>query len=118
MGLRSRQRRWACTLQDRSSMSYGVTPQLRAPLQKHGGSAAKIGAGSALALTLGVPPTGLIGEIFELGKKIGGAKIDESVIADAEKTEGDVESAAASILKPKTTSSPPKEIQALRKNFE
>src|ERR1039458_8525944 len=36
MGLRSRQRRWACALQDRSSMSYGVTPQLRAPLQKRG----------------------------------------------------------------------------------
>src|ERR1700726_3963855 len=36
MGLRSRQRRWACALQDRSSMSYGVTLQLRAPLQKRG----------------------------------------------------------------------------------
>lgn len=80
--------------------------------------AAKIGAGSALALTLGVPPTGLIGEIFELGKKLGGAKIDGAAIAEAEKAEGDIESAAVSILKPKTTSSPPKEIQALRKNFE
>src|ERR1035441_7555556 len=58
MGLRSRQRRWACALQDRSSMSYGVTPQLRAPLQKRGRwasplSAAKLaGANSKLpALT-------------------------------------------------------------------
>ena len=79
--------------------------------------AAKIGAGSALALTLGVPPTGLIGEIFELGKKLGGAKIDEKVIAEAEKTEGDIEFAATSILKSKATSSPPKEIQSSAKEL-
>src|SRR6266852_5701304 len=80
--------------------------------------AAKVTVGSAVAIAAGLPPVGLLGEIFQLGKKIGAGGIDEGTIKQAEKTAGEVESAAGSLWKSKASSSPPKEIQALRKNFE
>ena len=80
--------------------------------------AAKLGLGSAVALALGVPPTGIVGEIFQLGKKIGAGEVDAEVIGSVEKAAEDVGSAAGGLLKAKSLSSPPKEIQALRVNFE
>ena len=80
--------------------------------------AAKLGLGSAVALALGVPPTEIVGEIFQLGKKIGAGEVDAEVIGSVEKAAEDVGSAAGGLLKAKSLSSPPKEIQALRVNFE
>ena len=80
--------------------------------------AAKIGVGSAIAMAVGVPPVGLVGEIFQLGKKAATGELDGEAIEKAEKVAGDVGSAATGLLKPRTQSSPPKEIHALRKNFE
>ena len=80
--------------------------------------AAKLTVGSAVAIAAGLPPVGLIGEIFQLGRKIGAGGIDGDTIEQAEKAEGDVELTAGSLWKAKASSSPPKEIQALRKNFE
>ena len=80
--------------------------------------AAKIGVGSAVAMAVGAPPVGLVGEIFELGKKAATGEIDGETIKKAEKVAGDVGSATGGLLKPKAQSSPPKEIHALRKNFE
>jgi predicted KAP-like P-loop ATPase len=80
--------------------------------------AAKLTVGSAVAIAAGLPPVGLLGEIFQLGKKIGSGGINGGTIEQVEKTAGEAESAAAGLWKPKASSSPPKEIQALRKNFE
>jgi predicted KAP-like P-loop ATPase len=80
--------------------------------------AAKLTAGSAIALALGLPPVGLIGEAVRLGKTaLAGDATAEDVTAIGA-TAGDVGSAAAGLLKPRADSSPPKEIQAIRKCFE
>jgi predicted KAP-like P-loop ATPase len=80
--------------------------------------AAKLTVGSAVAIAAGLPPVGLAGEIFQLGKKIGAGGIDEETIEQGEKTGGEAASAVGGLWKQKRSSSPPKEIQALRKNFE
>src|SRR5207245_2925289 len=71
---------------------------------------AKLTAGSAIALAAGVPPTGLIGELYDLVKKVGTGQVDDSTIKAAEKAASDAGSAMKGIWKTKTTSSPPKEI--------
>jgi len=79
---------------------------------------AKITAGSAIALATGIPPAGLVGELYEVVKKIGAGHVDEATIKEAEKAASDAGSAMGGIWKAKTVSSPPKEIQALRESFE
>ncbi|MGD1083049.1 MAG: P-loop NTPase fold protein [Candidatus Sulfotelmatobacter sp.] len=79
---------------------------------------AKITAGSAIALTTGTPPVGLIGELYEVVKKIATGQVDAATIKEAEKAASDAGSAMGGIWKAKSTSSPPKEIQALRESFE
>ncbi len=80
--------------------------------------AAKLVAGSALALSLGLPPVGLAGEVWSLGQKALAGNIDEKLIGEAQTKAGEVASAAAGLLNPKAETSPPKEIQALRDTFE
>lgn len=79
--------------------------------------AAKLTAGSALALA-GVPPPGLLGELYDIAKKIGGGQVDQATVKEAEKAASDIERVTGGLLKPKSTSSPPKEIHALRQSFE
>jgi predicted KAP-like P-loop ATPase len=79
---------------------------------------AKITAGSAFALAAGLPPPGLIGEAVEVGKKLVAGKADEKTVESAEKTAAELGSATKGIIRARTSSSPPKEINALRKNFE
>jgi predicted KAP-like P-loop ATPase len=79
---------------------------------------AKLTVGSAVALATGLPPMGLVGDLYEIVKKIGAGKIDEETIEAAEKAAGNAGAAMAGVWKPKSSSSPPKEIQALRNNFE
>ncbi|TMI99592.1 MAG: ATPase [Alphaproteobacteria bacterium] len=80
--------------------------------------AAKLVAPSALALALGLPPAGLVGEIFELGKKAvtGGGGGGE--LAKLGEKGGEIAGAAGGLLKPAADTSPPKEIQAIRDSFE
>lgn len=78
----------------------------------------KLTAGSAAALAFGLPPVGLIGEIFQLGKKAAAGSVDEKAIGDIQDVGSQIETAATGLLKPKPDSSPPKEIDAIRKNFE
>jgi predicted KAP-like P-loop ATPase len=80
--------------------------------------AAKLAAGSALALSMGLPPVGLIGELWGLGKKAIGGGVDDKFIGEAQSKVGEAASAATGLFDPKEETSPPKEIQALRETFE
>jgi predicted KAP-like P-loop ATPase len=78
---------------------------------------AKLAVPSLAALAIGLPPVGLAGEAF--------SAISGMVTGDGGKSLGDAETAAAGMgeaaegmLKPKSDSSPPREIQALRDDFE
>jgi predicted KAP-like P-loop ATPase len=80
--------------------------------------AAKLTAGSALAMSLGLPPVGLIGQAWQLGGKFLGGGGDEEAVEDAAKAGGDIAEELGSLLKPKREDSPPNQIQALRDSFE
>lgn len=80
--------------------------------------AAKVTASSAVALALGLPPVGLIGEVFELGKKAVEGQIDSDDIGEAKEMADKVGESASGLIKEKGASSPPKEIHALRRSFE
>lgn len=74
--------------------------------------------GSAAALGFGLPPVGLVGEVFDLGRKLLEGKAGQDDIAQLERKTADLGTAAAGLLKARTYSSPPKEIQAIRQFFE
>lgn len=78
---------------------------------------AKLIAGDAAALALGLPPMGLLGQAFNLGKELLNG-VDQGELDEAKKIAGEVGDAAGGLLAPKSESSPPKEIQALRDSFE
>jgi len=80
--------------------------------------AAKLTAGSALAMSLGLPPVGLIGEAWHLGRKVIGGGADQKTVTDITETGAKVGEELFGLLKPKADASPPKEIQALRDSFE
>ena len=79
---------------------------------------ARLTAGSTVALTLGLPPTGLIGEVFNLGKKVAGGSGSTIEGSEVESAVGGVSESADSLFKPPPDFSPPKEIQAIRDLFE
>lgn len=80
--------------------------------------AAKLTAGSAVALAAGMPPVGLLGEVFELGKQFVNRPLDQELLKSTEETVEKVSGATAGLIRPKRSSSPPKEIQAIRESFE
>lgn len=80
--------------------------------------AAKLTAGSALALSLGLPPVGLLGEIWQLGQKVITDGVDEKGMDSLKSTASKVSETASGLLNAKPETSPPKEIHALRENFE
>jgi predicted KAP-like P-loop ATPase len=80
--------------------------------------AAKLVGGSALAVSLGLPPTGLIGELWGLGRRAVGGDIDGKLLEEAEGKAGEAVGAATGLLRAPAETSPPKEIQALRTTFE
>jgi predicted KAP-like P-loop ATPase len=80
--------------------------------------AAKLVAPAALALAFGLPPPGLVGEIFDLGRKAvtGGTGADDlTQLGDKGK---ELAAGAAGLLNPAADTSPPKEIHAIRASFE
>jgi len=79
---------------------------------------ARLTAGSAVALGLGLPPTGLIGEVFNLGKKVAGGAGSTIEGSEVESAVGGVSESTGSLFKPLPDFSPPKEIQAIRDLFE
>lgn len=80
--------------------------------------AAKLGAGSALALALGLPPTGLIGEAVTFGRKAFSGDLTEGDAEDAEKLAIDALKTTGGLIKAKPELSPPREIHAIRECFE
>jgi predicted KAP-like P-loop ATPase len=80
--------------------------------------AAKLGAGSALALALGLPPTGLIGDVVKFGKKVLGEGAGEEDAQDAEDVASEAIATAEGLIKSKPELSPPREIRAIRECFE
>jgi predicted KAP-like P-loop ATPase len=79
---------------------------------------AKLVGGSAVSMSLGMPPVGLLGELWGIGEKILDGAVDEKSIGAMEHAVGEAAGAASGLLKEKKKTSPPKEIQALRKSFE
>lgn len=80
--------------------------------------AAKLVAGSAVAMSFGLPPTGLIGDLWGLGQRYIGGGVDGKLIEDAEEKAGQAAEAAGGLIRSAEETSPPKEIQALRDTFE
>ena len=80
--------------------------------------AAKLVAGSTVAMSLGLPPTGLIGELWGLGQRFASGGADAKLIEDIQIGAGETGEAAKGLFNPKEETSPPKEIQALRDTFE
>lgn len=80
--------------------------------------AAKLTAGSALALSLGLPPVGLIGEGWQFAQKLFTGGVDAESIETADGTAGKMSEAVGGLLNARPETSPPKEIHALRENFE
>ena len=80
--------------------------------------AAKLGAGSALALALGLPPTGLIGEAVAFGKKALSGNLTEGDAERAEELAANTFTTAGGLIKAKPELSPPREIHAIRECFE
>ena len=79
--------------------------------------AAKLTAGSGLALALGLPPTGLIGEAVRVGKAALGGKVTSDDLDAIGSTAAEAAAAASELINPAPDSSPPKEIHAIRKSF-
>jgi predicted KAP-like P-loop ATPase len=78
----------------------------------------KLVAGSAVALHAGIPPVGLLGELWGLGKKFFDGEVTKETIGEAEKAAEEVAKTGSGLLVPKKKHSPPKEIHALRVSFE
>lgn len=78
---------------------------------------AKLVAGDAAALALGLPPLGLLGRVFGWSKGLLDG-VDQGELNEGGKIASEVGDAAGGLIAPKPESSPPKEIQALRDSFE
>lgn len=78
----------------------------------------KLVAGSAVAMHAGLPPVGLLGELYGLGKQFLGGDVSAETIAKAEKAAGEAKETALGLLATKKRFSPPHEIHALRESFE
>ncbi len=80
--------------------------------------AVKMLAPNALALAMGLPPPGLIGQVLNFGKKaIAGTAGGDDVASLTEAGE-QITAGASSLIDPAPDTSPPKEIQAIRDSFE
>ena len=81
--------------------------------------AAKLVGGSALAVSLGLPPTGLFGEVLGLGRRAVADGVDAGLLEEGTAALTKLGNEASGIVQPEgEASSPPKEIQALRDAFE
>lgn len=79
---------------------------------------AKISLPSLAALAAGLPPVGLAGDVASFITGLLADGHSKASLGDAEKAAAGMGEAAEGILKPKAERSPPKEIQALRNEFE
>ena len=80
--------------------------------------AIKLTAGSAASVALGLPPMGVLGELFGVGKAVLSGEVDQEAIASADAAADKVCDSVGGLIKAKRAFSPPKEIEALRASFE
>ncbi|SAL09540.1 KAP family P-loop domain protein [Caballeronia sordidicola] len=80
--------------------------------------AMKLATGSAASIALGLPPPGFLGELWGIGKNLIAGQFDKDDLGEVKTAAEDGEKTVTGLLKPKKVSSPPKEIEALRSNFE
>ena len=81
--------------------------------------AAKLVTGSTVAMSLGLPPTGLVGELWGLGRRAFVGDIDSGLLDEGTGALSRLGTETSQLLQPESEpSSPPKEIQALRDAFE
>lgn len=80
--------------------------------------AIKLTAASAASLALGLPPAGLLSEMWGAGKKILGGGADQGAVDAIESAGTKAAESAKGLIKDKEVYSPPKEIEALRESFE
>lgn len=80
--------------------------------------AAKLTAGSALAMSLGLPPIGLIGEVWRTGSSLYRNGASKDAVEGLSKSGGELGDELAGMVKPKREDSPPNQIQAIRASFE
>jgi predicted KAP-like P-loop ATPase len=80
--------------------------------------AIKLGAGSAASLALGLPPPGFLGDLIALGKSVSDGDADEDAVEAVKSGVDEAQKEATGLIKRKKSTSPPKEIEALRKSFE
>ncbi len=79
--------------------------------------AARLVAGDALALSLGLAPTGVLGGLWQTAKSMADG-VNQNELEDAKGKAKQAAGEATSLLAPRLEESPPKEIQALRDSFE
>lgn len=80
--------------------------------------AAKLTAGSALAISLGLLPVGLIGEIINVGKSLVSSNVNQKTIDKVGEVTENASKEFTGLLNAKLELSPPREIQAIRQCFE
>lgn len=78
----------------------------------------KLAGGTAIALSMGMPPVGFLGELWGAGQKVFSGDASAATLGEAQKAAGEVAGAASGLLAAKKKTSPPKEIHELRKTFE
>lgn len=80
---------------------------------------AKLVGGTAIALHMGLPPVGVLGDIYGFGKELLGGGISPDTVDKAEKLAKETKDAGrALVADKKERTSPPQEIHALRESFE
>lgn len=79
---------------------------------------AKLTFGATASMALGLPPTGLVGDVAKLAIDAMGGNLDANSVKKSEEVAKEIGKEADGILKAKKESSPPKEIQAIRNGFE
>jgi predicted KAP-like P-loop ATPase len=79
---------------------------------------AKLAATAGAHMALGLPPLGLVGDVWGLASRLYARKADKEAIVEADRKLGEASEVAAGLLGPASDTSPPKEIQALRDSFE
>lgn len=79
---------------------------------------ARLSAGSAAAIALGLPPVGLVGEVIDVGKALTDGDISRADIKGAEGVVDNTIKVGKRLFDPANVTSPPKEIEAIRSGFE
>ncbi len=75
-------------------------------------------AASAISIAHGLPPVGVAGNLVGFGKSLFSGSVDEKSLNATTAAIEKVENDSVDLIKPEKISSPPKEIAALRRNFE